>query len=283
MTQRATVARRAEVEGVGLHLGQRCRLAFLPAARGSGVTFVRTDLPGAPRIPAHAGVAVLSERRTQLGEEPGALHTVEHVLSAVAGLEIDDLDIAMDGPEPPIRDGSARDFVEALREAGVRAHGGRASELRLAEPVRVEDGASWYEAHPAGRLTLEVAIDFPHPLIGRQEGRYEVTPERYVRELAPARTFGFVREVEALRAKGLIQGASTENAIVLDDAGIIGTTLRWPDEFVRHKAMDCVGDLALAGARVRARVVAHKPSHRGTVLLVRAMLASLDRRDACSA
>ena len=283
MSERVTIARPASVDGVGLHLGRPCRLTFRPAPRGSGVTFVRTDLPGAPRVAAHAGVAVLSERRTQLGEEPGALHTVEHVLSAVAGLGIDDLEIAMDGPEPPIRDGSARDFVDALRDAGLRPHGGQAPELRLTEAVRVEDGASWYEAHPAERLTLEVEIDFPHPLIGRQRGRYEVTSERYVRELAPARTFGFLREVEALRAKGLIQGASIDNAVVLDERGVVGTTLRWPDEFVRHKAMDCVGDLALSGARVRARIVAHKPSHRGTVLLVRAILASLQRRNACSA
>ena len=283
MTARSTVARSASVEGIGLHLGRRCRLTFAPARVGSGVTFVRTDLPGEPRIRAHAGLAILSERRTQLGEEPGALHTVEHALSAVAGLGVDDVEIAMDAPEPPILDGSAAGFVEALREAGIVAHGGRREELLLSAPVRVEDGVSWYEAHPADRLTLEVEIDFPHPLIGRQRGRYEVTPERYVRELAPARTFGFVREVEALRAKGLIQGASTENAVVLDEHGVVGGALRWPDEFVRHKAMDCVGDLALAGARVRARVVAHKPSHRGTVLLVRAMLASLERSDACSA
>ena len=281
--QRATVAAPVSVDGVGLHLGRQCRLTFRPARPGAGVTFVRTDVAGAPRIPAHAGVAVLSERRTQLGDEPGALHTVEHVLAAVAGLGVDDLEIAMDGPEPPILDGSGAPFVEALRRAGIVAHGGRAAELRLDEMVRVEDGVSWYEAHPADELRLEVEIDFPHPLIGRQSGEWLVTPERFVRELAPARTFGFVHEVEALRAKGLIQGASTENAVVLDERGVVGTTLRWPDEFVRHKAMDCVGDLALAGARVRARVVAHKPSHRGTVLLVRAMLASVERRDACSA
>jgi UDP-3-O-acyl N-acetylglucosamine deacetylase len=281
--QRTTVRLPVSVEGVGLHLGRRCRLTFRPAPPGSGVTFVRADVSGSPRIPAHAGVAVLSERRTQLGEEPGALHTVEHVLAAVAGLGIDDLDIEMDAAEPPILDGSAGPFVDALQRAGVVAHGRRAAELRITETVRVDDGVSWYEAHPADDLRLEVEIDFPHPLIGRQSGAWLVTPERFVRELAPARTFGFLHEVEALRAKGLIQGASTENAVVLDERGVVGTTLRWPDEFVRHKAMDCVGDLALAGARVRARVVAHKPSHRGTVLLVRAMLASVERRDACSA
>jgi UDP-3-O-[3-hydroxymyristoyl] N-acetylglucosamine deacetylase / 3-hydroxyacyl-[acyl-carrier-protein] dehydratase len=185
---------------------------------------------------------------------------------------VDDLLIELDGPEPPILDGSAGPFLDALRGAGVRPSGGEAQFLDLAEPVRVIDGASVYEGLPAPALSLEVSIEFPHPLIGRQAGRYVVTREAFAAELARARTFGFVREVEALRAMGLIRGASTENAVVLDDEGVVGGPLRWPDEFVRHKAMDCIGDLALAGRRVRARVVAHRPSHRGTVTLVREML-----------
>jgi UDP-3-O-[3-hydroxymyristoyl] N-acetylglucosamine deacetylase/3-hydroxyacyl-[acyl-carrier-protein] dehydratase len=128
-----------------------------------------------------------------------------------------------------------------------------------------------YEALPASALELDVTIDFPHPLIGKQRGRYRVTAETFERELARARTFGFMHEVDTLRAKGLIRGASTQNAVVVGEDGIVDNELRWPDEFVRHKAMDCVGDLALAGARVRARVQTTRPSHRGTVLLVRAM------------
>jgi UDP-3-O-[3-hydroxymyristoyl] N-acetylglucosamine deacetylase/3-hydroxyacyl-[acyl-carrier-protein] dehydratase len=151
--------------------------------------------------------------------------------------------------------------------------------LRLRETVRVVDGESVYVAHPASELSVEVSIDFPHPLVGAQKGTWLVTEATFGRELAPARTFGFVREVEALRAKGLIQGASTDNAIVLDELGVVGTTLRWPDEFVRHKAMDCVGDLALAGMRVLARISASKPSHRGTVTLVRELLAHARREE----
>jgi len=151
--------------------------------------------------------------------------------------------------------------------------------LRLRESVRVVDGESVYVAHPAGELSIEVQIDFRHPLIGAQKGTWRITEETFARELAPARTFGFLHEVEALRAKGLIQGASTDNAVVLDGQGVVGTTLRWPDEFVRHKAMDCVGDLALAGKRVLARISAIKPSHRGTVTLVRELLAHAQRED----
>jgi UDP-3-O-[3-hydroxymyristoyl] N-acetylglucosamine deacetylase/3-hydroxyacyl-[acyl-carrier-protein] dehydratase len=146
---------------------------------------------------------------------------------------------------------------------------------RLTGPVRLVDGESVYEAVPADELTLDVTIDFPHALIGRQQFASEVTAERFARELAWARTFGFVQEVEPLRARGLIKGASTQNAVVLDADGVVENALRSPDEFVRHKMMDCVGDLALAGVRLKARIVAHKPSHRGTVLFVRALQASM--------
>ena len=269
--RRQTIGGSITLEGVGLHLGLQCRLTFRPAPSGHGIAFSRTDRPGEGRIPASVDRAVQSERRTQLGDGPGGLHTVEHVLAAVAGAQVDDILIEMDAPEPPILDGSARPFLEALRSAGVVEHSGTADYLCLREPVRVIDGESVYEAYPANDLRVEVTIDFPHPLIGRQRGEYVVTPSSFAEQLAPARTFGFLREVEALRAKGLIQGASTSNAVVLDDTGVLDTELRWPDEFVRHKAMDCVGDLALAGSRVKARIVATKPSHRGTVTLVREM------------
>jgi UDP-3-O-[3-hydroxymyristoyl] N-acetylglucosamine deacetylase/3-hydroxyacyl-[acyl-carrier-protein] dehydratase len=276
---RRTIARSTAVEGVGLHLGKMCRLAFEPAPAGRGVFFRRIDLPGAPETPAHVSEAEAAERRTQLGQGAAALHTVEHVLAAVAGRGIDDLAIIMDGPEPPILDGSAQPFVEALEAAGVVEQGGAVEYLRLRECVRVVDGESVYIAYPANELSVEVQIDFRHPLIGAQKGTWRITEDSFARELAPARTFGFLHEVEALRAKGLIQGASTDNAVVLDAQGVVGTTLRWPDEFVRHKAMDCVGDLALAGKRVLARITAIKPSHRGTVTLVRELLAHAQRED----
>jgi UDP-3-O-[3-hydroxymyristoyl] N-acetylglucosamine deacetylase/3-hydroxyacyl-[acyl-carrier-protein] dehydratase len=197
---------------------------------------------------------------------------VEHVLSAVAALEIDDLIIDMTGPEPPILDGSSAPFYDALIGVGPVEQAGEVEYLTLTESLRVIDGNSVYEAHPADDLSLDVTIEFPHPVIGRQTGHYVVGRESYRRELAAARTFGFLNEVEELRSKGLIKGASTDNAIVLDDVGVVANELRWDDEFLRHKALDCVGDLALVGARVRARIVAVKPSHRGTVTLVREMV-----------
>jgi UDP-3-O-[3-hydroxymyristoyl] N-acetylglucosamine deacetylase/3-hydroxyacyl-[acyl-carrier-protein] dehydratase len=272
VTPRRSIARPVTLEGIGLHLGQSCRLTFRPADGGTGIVFRRVDLPSAPVIPARVEHATLTERRTQLGEGECALHTVEHVLAAVAGQELDDLLIEMDGPEPPILDGSAEPFFRALTQAGVAERPGPVEYLAIPRPLTVTCGESVYEVFPAPVLSLKVTIEFPHRLIGRQTCEVVVTPETFGRELAAARTFGFVREVDLLRSKGLIKGASTANAVVLDDDGVIDTTLRWPDEFVRHKAMDCVGDLALAGRRVRARVVAIKPSHRGTMTLVREML-----------
>lgn len=269
---RATIVRPVTLDGIGLHLGQWCRLTFRPAPPGTGRIFVRTDLPGAPVIPAHVSVAVFAERRTQLGDGATALHTVEHVLAAVAAEELDDLIIELDAPEPPVLDGSAQPFVEALRSAGREECAEAARLLVIDAPLRVEDGDSVYEARPADRLTLDVVIEFPHPLIGRQSLRIDVTPDTFARELAGARTFGFVHEVAALQEKGLIRGATTDNAVVVGPSGVVSNVLRWPDEFVRHKALDCVGDLALAGARVRAHVSATRPSHSGTVRFVRELL-----------
>ncbi|MFN2397112.1 MAG: bifunctional UDP-3-O-[3-hydroxymyristoyl] N-acetylglucosamine deacetylase/3-hydroxyacyl-ACP dehydratase [Gemmatimonadaceae bacterium] len=269
MTRRNSIAEAVSLEGVGLHLGRPCRVTFLPADSGRGIRFRRTDLEGAPEIPALAEVAVLSERRTQLGVGEHALHTVEHLLAAVAGQEIDDITIEMSAPEPPILDGSAKPYFDALSRAGIAERAGSVQYLDVQDTLRVADGESVYEAAPATELRLRVVIDFAHPMIGRQSGDYAVDRETFGRELAGARTFGFVHEVETLRAKGLIRGASTQNAVVLDDIGLVDTQLRWPDEFVRHKALDCIGDLALAGKRVRARITATKPSHRGTLILVR--------------
>ena len=282
---RLTIGSTVSLEGVGLHLGRQCRLTFHPARAGDGVVFVRADRPSQRPMRATIENAREVERRTQLGDGDDAVHTVEHVLAAVSAAEIDDIRIEMDGPEPPALDGSAGPFFRALRGAGIvaanGAHASTASLLRptvlsLDRPLRVDDGESWYEAHPARSLALDVTIDFPHPLIGRQRCTVDVGPDTFARDLADARTFGFTDELDQLRAAGLIRGGSVENAIVLDSNGQgvaegVGA-LRWPDEFVRHKTLDCVGDLALAGGRIRARIVAHRPSHRGTIKLVRALL-----------
>ena len=235
------------------------------------IAFRRTDLEGQPLISAKLTSVGALERRTALVNGTAEVHTVEHLLAAGAALESDDLIIAIDGPEPPIADGSFQPFLDALRQAGSAEQGGEADEFIVREAFHVTEGESSYLVGPAPKLSMSVTIDFPHPLIGRQQGTYDVDEAAFTTQLAGARTFGFVKEVEALRAKGLITGGTTDNAIVLDETGVVGTQLRWPDEFVRHKAGDLLGDLALVGGRIRAQIVATKPSHRGNVALGRAI------------
>jgi UDP-3-O-[3-hydroxymyristoyl] N-acetylglucosamine deacetylase/3-hydroxyacyl-[acyl-carrier-protein] dehydratase len=277
---RRTVRGAESLEGVGIHTGATTRVTFRGAAPGAGVVFRRTDLEGTPEIPARLSSVSALERRTALANGKAEVHTVEHLLAAVAALELDDLVIDISGPEPPILDGSFLPFLDALRRAGPVEHGGEADEYTVREAFSVTEGESSYLVGPAPSLRLSTTIEFPHPLIGRQSASFDLTEDVFAAELAPARTFGFVREVEALRAKGLISGGTTDNAIVLDDTSVVGTALRWPDEFVRHKAADVLGDLALVGGRIRAHVVATRPSHRGNVALGRALRQRAQRAGA---
>jgi UDP-3-O-[3-hydroxymyristoyl] N-acetylglucosamine deacetylase/3-hydroxyacyl-[acyl-carrier-protein] dehydratase len=275
---RRSITRPAALAGTGLHTGAATEATFLPAPAGQGIVFRRIDLAGKPEVPARLTEVAAVERRTAIGRGEATIHTVEHLLAAVAAHEIDDLTIELSGPEPPILDGSVQPYFDALAQAGPAAVDGSAGggiepvSLSVQAPFAVTEGDSSYIAAPAKALRLTVTIEWPHPLIGRQTGSYEVTAETFAAELAPARTFGFTSEVAALQAKGLIKGASAANAIVLDERGVAnGGQLRWPDEFVRHKAADILGDLALTGARIRAHVVATRPSHGGNIALARAL------------
>ena len=266
------MARRAALRGIGLHTGATTEATFLPAPAGQGIVFRRTDLPGQPEVPARLTEVEAVERRTAIGHGAATIHTVEHLLAAVAAHGIDDLTIELTGPEPPILDGSVQPYFEALRQAEPTTVGGEAVVLSVLAPFTVTDKDATYIVAPDKSFRLTVSIEWPHPLIGCQAGSYEVTPERFAVELAPARTFGFTHEVADLQARGLIKGASAANAIVLDDEKVVaGGQLRWPDEFVRHKAADIVGDLALTGARIQAHVVATRPSHGGNIALARAI------------
>lgn len=268
---RRTIARPVSLEGIGVHYGAPCRLSFNPAPSGAGLVFRRSDLPGRPAIRASVDVAVPVESRTQLGEGTSSIQTPEHVLAAVFGCSIDDLEIELNGAEPPIMDGSAAAFVQALESAGIVEHAGEPAYFTLRRPVSVKVDGACYEAVPAPGFELNVTIEFPHQAIGRQQGCFRVTPETFTSELAPARTFGFRKWLAPLLEKGLAKGTSLDNTIVLEDDGSVSGDLRWRDEFLRHKVLDCVGDLALAGGRIRARINAVCPSHRGNVKLVQAM------------
>ena len=274
---RRTLAREAALHGIGLHGGRPVAVRCLPGASGQGIVFRRTDLPRAPEIPARLSQVRATERRTALGEGDAAVETVEHLLAAAAALQIDDLTVELDGPEPPIGDGSFAPYLEAMRAAGMREQKGEPVTYRVLSPFQLAEGDSSYVVAPAPALRLTTTVEWPHPLIGRQSGSYDITPDGFARELAGARTFGFLREAEALRARGLALGAALESSLVLDDEGLVGGELRWPDEFVRHKAGDILGDLALLGGRVQAHIVATRPSHQGNIALARWLLRTAQR------
>jgi UDP-3-O-[3-hydroxymyristoyl] N-acetylglucosamine deacetylase/3-hydroxyacyl-[acyl-carrier-protein] dehydratase len=268
---RRTVERAASISGIGLHTGCRTTVTCHPAEAGHGIVFRRTDLPDAHPITARLSEVSVTERRTGLGTGAATIHTVEHLLAAIGAFRLDDLLIEIDGPEPPIVDGSFQPYMALLAEAGPVDHGGDAVVYRITEPFEVTDGDATYVVAPASGLRLTTTIEWDHPLIGRQVGTYDITEGAFATEIAPARTFGFASEVDTLRAKGLIKGASTDNAVVLTEDGVEGTVLRWPDEFLRHKTGDIVGDLTLLGARLEAHVVATRPNHHGNIALAQAI------------
>jgi len=278
---RRSIKQKAAVSGTGLHTGARTEATFLPAPAGQGIVFRRVDLAGKPEVAARLSEVEAVERRTAIGKGASMIHTVEHVLAAVAAHEIDDVTVELSGPEPPILDGSVEPYFAALAQAGPTETSGEPVILTVPAPFTVTDGDSSYVVAPARELRLTVTIEWPHPLIGRQSGSFTVTPQTFGAELARARTFGFTSEIEGLKAKGLIKGASAANAILLDERGLAnGAQLRWPDEFLRHKTADIVGDLALTGARIRAHVVAERPSHSGNIALARALARAARRTGA---
>ncbi|CAN5664991.1 bifunctional UDP-3-O-[3-hydroxymyristoyl] N-acetylglucosamine deacetylase/3-hydroxyacyl-ACP dehydratase [soil metagenome] len=274
-----TVASPAEMEGVGLHTGESVRLRVLPAPPGSGIRFHRTDLEGAGPVRARVENVVSTDRGTVLASGDVQVHTVEHLLSAVVGLQIDNLVIELDGPEAPATDGSASPFVETLLSAGSEAQDAPATVLEVKEAFSVTEGTASFVVAPASEYRVSTTIEFDHPLIGRQFCSFPIDPETFPRELASARTFGFLREVDGLRERGLARGGTRQNAIVLTESGLLdGCELRFTDEFVRHKTLDLVGDLALVGARLCAHVVAERPGHRANVELARELLARSERQ-----
>lgn len=257
-----TLARTITVSGVGIHTGARARATLTPARTvGAGVVFRQADT--GQEIPARASNVTETSRCTVLGRAGASLSTVEHLLSALAGLGVTDCIVEVDGPELPIGDGSALIWTEALAQAGLTdLPGAGAGPLRLREPVvAAGQGGAFIAGFPSETTRYTVAIVYEHALVGTQVARFEPAREAYGERVAPARTFGFIEEVEALRAAGRARGGSFENAVVIY-ADHFSTPLRTDDELARHKLLDLIGDLALLGRPLIADVVAVKPSHR---------------------
>jgi len=271
-----TISEKATCTGVGLHSGETTQLVLYPARPGSGIVFARTDLPGTPEIPARRTALASTRLATTLGRGSATVGTVEHLLAAVASLEIDNLRVEVDGPEIPVMDGSAAPFVALLRAAGVFDQRVARRVIRIRRPISVRDGDRVIRVSPSAGLSVSYFVEYPHPAIGKQ--RIEALPidaMNFEREIARARTFGFLHEVEALWRGGLARGGNLENTVVLDEHRVLNQGgLRFPDEFVRHKALDLVGDLALLGMPLVAHVDVERGGHALHQQLVERILAS---------
>ena len=279
MLRQRTLKASARTTGVGLHTGARVDLVLRPAPPDAGIVFHRVDLSPPVSVPAtamHVGDTRLSSTLHHAG---AAVSTVEHLLSALAGLGIDNLHVDVAGPEIPIMDGSAGPFVFLLQGAGIVEQDAPKRYLRIAAPVEVRDGDKWARFEPHDGFRLDFTIDFPHPVFG-SENRHVVIDfahHSYVKEVARARTFGFMQDVEAMRAAGLGLGGSLQNAIVLDEVRVLNSEgLRYDNEFVRHKVLDAIGDLYLLGHPLIGQYVAHKSGHALNNALARALLARPD-------
>ncbi len=277
MRSQTTLARAVRVAGIGLHSGRHVAAVLHPAEAGSGISFRRSDTGVV--VPALAEEAGRLEYATTLGPAGSEIGTVEHLLSAAYGTGLDNLLVEVDGPEIPILDGSALPWVEAFHAAGVVRQAARVEPFRPARPVVIDGGAGKrIELRPARELRVTYSIDFPNPAIGRQTVTLVVTPAAYAHHLAPARTFGFLAEYEGLKSKGLARGARADNCIVVGGDRIENGGLRFPDEFVRHKALDLLGDLALVGRPVLGHILAHRAGHGMHTALARLLRQELAAR-----
>jgi UDP-3-O-[3-hydroxymyristoyl] N-acetylglucosamine deacetylase len=277
--RQTTIQRKVSCAGIGVHSGVRARLTLLPAPVNSGIRFVRVDLPtGTGEILAHADCVSDTQLGTTLANAHGAtVAVVEHLLAAISGLGIDNLLIEIDAAELPIMDGSSSVFYELLMKAGQKTQGSARRRIRILETIEVREGPKRASLAPANGdvLTLRARIEYTDQLIGVQQMAMKLAPGMFARDLAFARTYGFARDVEMLRSMGLARGGSLENAVVIGEDGILNPEgLRVEDEFVRHKMLDAVGDLALAGAPIAGDYDAVQPGHGLNNKLVRKLLAT---------
>ena len=275
----STLSKSVSFTGVGLHGGKPARMAIRPAPAGAGVWFCRVDVSDRDQmIPARYDAVSDTRLCTVLANPAGvSVSTVEHVMAALAGCGVDNALIDIDGPEIPIMDGSAQVFVDAIQTAGLSFTDTPRRALRILSPVMVERGDARAELHPADAFAMDFSIAFDDAAIGRQRHAMTLGADGFARDLADCRTFTRLAEIEQLRAHGLALGGSLDNAVVVDGARVLNPGgLRRPDEFVRHKMLDAVGDLALAGAPIIGRYVGDKAGHALTNTLLRALFARPD-------
>ena len=278
-SQQTTLRAAVSLSGVGVHSGDEVKMTLHPAEAGHGIAFLRTGLPGGlDRIidARHLSVTA-TELCTVVGDrDGGAVATIEHLLAALTGLGVDNVLVEIDGPEVPILDGSSAEFVDAINQVGIVAMNTSRRYLKVLRPIRVTQGRGFAELVPNDRnFRLDVEIDFPAPVIGRQRKAVDLSPALFRREISRARTFGFMRDVEKLWAAGFALGASLDNTVAIGDTGVINPEgLRFADEFVRHKILDAVGDLSLAGLPLLGTYRSYCGGHRLNFAVLEALFSS---------
>jgi UDP-3-O-[3-hydroxymyristoyl] N-acetylglucosamine deacetylase len=275
MAAQRTLRRSVTCAGIGLHSGHKVTLSLKPAPADSGIRFQRTDLAGS-EIPAH--VSHLSGRQqlqTGLVSDKASVDTVEHLLAALRSLGVDNVTVELNHPEVPIMDGSAAPWVYLIQDAGIKELAAPRHTIRVRKTIQVQDGDKRIALFPADRFKISYTISFDHPLLRHQQKTLDLDEQVFMNEIAPARTFGFLKEVEMLRQRGLALGGSLENAIVLGETGVLNP-LRFEDEFVRHKILDVIGDLALVGYPIQGHLVVHRGGHALHTALAAELLRQRD-------
>ena len=269
-----TIKNSIRCNGIGLHTGKAVQMTLKAAPAGTGVVFIRTDLADT-RVKAIAANTDTTSYATSLRQNNVSVKTVEHLLAAFAGLNIDNVYVEIDAAEVPIMDGSARPFVKLIADAGIVTQDTAQPVLKVIKPVLVREGNKQLAIWPAETTSISYFIDFNHPLLKEQSMQYRPTEEAFLREISDARTFGFMSDVRTLQANGLAQGASLENAVALGKDSILNKDgLRYRDEFVRHKILDLIGDLSLTGMPIIGHIVAHKSGHGLNAQMVGKLLSS---------
>lgn len=257
-----TIATEAKCSGIGVHSGKIVNLTIKPAPINHGIKFTRVDLPNQPSVPARFNRVVDTSLATVIGSDGYIISTIEHLMAALTGLGIDNALIEVDSYEMPIMDGSAAPFVRMIKDAGTQSQSAQRCYFEICEPLELEEGNKFVGIYPASDFRISCTIEFDHPLIQTQNHSAVITADHFEKEIASARTFGFVQEQQYMKQYGLGKGASLENVIAIDESGVLNKDgLRFTDEFVRHKLLDCIGDFSLLGLPIIGHIVAKRSGH----------------------
>jgi len=277
MELQKTIKRVSTYSGIGLHTGNMTSVTFKPAVPNSGIRFVRSDLPDKPEVEANIKNVISVARGTTLGNENFQIQTVEHIMATLCGLGIDNLIVEVNADEPPVADGSGMPFVVTLEKAGFEEQSAERDYFVIDEPIRFSNGDVHLVVLPSEEFKVSATIDYRHAILRSQYGSFTITKEVFEKEIAPARTYCFEHEIESLKHRGLARGGSLDNAVVIGQNGIHNKDLRFPDEFVRHKILDLIGDIYLVGKPLKAHIIAIRCGHAANIALTKKLGEILDR------